>query len=75
MMLFIKGLHILLPKRSSLIYVFSHNYKKVKIDSYHSLSLEKTLTLHNDIKLIKSVLNEDQNHHCYNISIERFSYE
>ena len=74
-MLFIIGLDTLLVKRSSVIYVFSHNYKKVKIDSYDSLPLEKTLTLHNHIKVIESVLNEDQNHHCYNISIERCSYE
>ena len=35
---------------------FSHNYGRIKIDSYDSLSLEKTLTLHNVIILIKSAL-------------------
>ena len=34
---------------------------KIKIDSYHSLPLEKILTLHNVIILIKSALNKDQN--------------
>ena len=28
-------------------YVFSHSYAKIKVDSYDSLPLEKTLTLHN----------------------------
>ena len=44
-------------------YDFSHYYVKVKVDSYDSLTIEKTLTLHNVIKVIGSVLNKDQNHY------------
>ena len=41
-------------------------------DSYDSLPLEKTLTLHNVIILIKSLVNKNQNHYYYNIFLERF---
>ena len=38
-----------------------------KLGSYDSLPIEGTLTLHNAIILIKSVLNKDQNHYYYDI--------
>ena len=56
------------------MYVFSHNYARIKTDSYDSLSLEKTLTLHNVIILIKSVFNKNQNHYYYNIFLEKCLY-
>ena len=34
-------------------HAFSQNYAKIKIDSYNSLPLEETLTLHNVIIHIK----------------------
>ena len=40
--------------------IISHNYARIKINSYDSLPLEKTLTLHNVIILIKSVFNKVQ---------------
>ena len=43
------------------------------LDSHDSLPLEKILTLHNVIILIKSVLNKNQNHHYYNIFLEKCS--
>ena len=39
----------------------------MKIESYDSLTLEKILTLHNAIILIKSVFNKGQNYYYYNI--------
>ena len=36
-------------------YIISHNYATIKVDSYDSLPLEKTMTLHNVIILVKSV--------------------
>ena len=42
--------------KCGIIYIFSYNYAKIKIDSNDDLPLEKTLTLHNVIILIKSVL-------------------
>ena len=44
-------------------YIFSHYFAKIKFDSYDFLGIEKTLTLHNVIKLIKSVVNKDKNHY------------
>ena len=49
--------------------IILHNYAKIKIDSYDSLTLEKPLTLHNVIILIKSVFSENQNHCYYNTFI------
>ena len=36
----------LVSQKSSITYAFSHNYEKIKTDSYDYFSLEKTLTLH-----------------------------
>ena len=45
---------------SGITYGFSHNYAKIKIDSYDFFPLEKTLTLIN-VKII-SVFNKNQNY-------------
>ena len=42
------------------MYVISHNYAKITVDSFDSLPQEKTLTLDNVIILIKSVYNKDK---------------
>ena len=49
--------------KSSIKYNFSRYFAKIKVDSYDSLPTEKTLTSHNVIILIKSILNEDKNHY------------
>ena len=54
--------------KSSITYVFSHNYAQIKVYSYESLPIEKILTLHIVAILIKSVLNKDQNYYYYNYS-------
>ena len=35
----------LISRKSGITYVFSHNYAKIKVDSYDYLPLEKTLKL------------------------------
>ena len=45
--------------KCGITYVFSHNYAKINVDSYDSLSLGKTLPFHNAIIQIKSFLNKD----------------
>ena len=47
--------------KSGITYIFSLNYAKIKVDSYNSLPLEKTLNFHNVIILIKLVFNKDKN--------------
>ena len=69
-----KRIKYLISQKIRITYVFSHNYAKIKIDSYYSLPLEKIFTLHNIIILIKSVFNKNQNHNNYNIFLEKLSY-
>ena len=53
----------LLSQKCGITYFFFHYYTKSKVDFYDVLPLEKTLTLHNVIIHIKSVLSND--HNCY----------
>ena len=39
--------------------VLRNNHAKIKVDSYDSLPLEKPMTFHNVIILIKSFFNKD----------------
>ena len=68
------GFDILSQKGGIITYVFSHNYAKMKIDSFFYLTLEKTLTLHNVKILIKSVFNKNQNHCYFNKLFKECSY-
>ena len=51
-------LRYLISLKSGITCIFSHYYRKIKVDSYDSFPIEKKLTLHNAIILIKSVLNK-----------------
>ena len=57
--------------KSGIIYIFSHYVRKIKVASYDSLRIEKTLTLHVLI-LIESVLKKDKNYYYYKIFLEKF---
>ena len=61
--------------KSGITYIIYHNYAKLKVDSYDSLPLEKTITFHNVKILIKSVLNKDKNNYYYSIFLEKASFE
>ena len=39
----------------------NHNFRRIRIDSYNSLSIEKILTFRNVIILIKSVVDKNKN--------------
>ena len=65
----------LIGVKSGITYVVSHINAKVKSDSYDSSPLEKTLTLHNVIILIKSVFNKDKNNYYYNVFLKKCSYQ
>ena len=60
--------------KSGIAYIISRNYATIKVDSYDSLPLEKTMTLCNIIILVKSVWNKDKNNSYYNIFLEKASY-
>ena len=51
---------------------FFHNHAKIKVDSYDFLPLEKTLSFHNFITLIKSALNKGKNNDYYNVLLEKW---
>ena len=61
--------------KSSMTYIFSHYFAKIKVDSYDFLPIEKILTLHNVVILINLVLNEDKNYYYYKIFLEKCSYQ
>ena len=61
--------------KSGIKYVISHNYAKIKVDSYYFLPLEKAMTFDYVIILIKSVFNKDKTNYYYNIFLEKALYE
>ena len=65
---------IISPK-SSITYIFSNYYLKIKVDSYDSLPIEKILTLHNVTILTKSVRKKDKDQYYYDIFLEKYSYQ
>ena len=64
----------LISLKSGITEIFSHYFAKIKVDSYDSLPIEKILTLHNVIILIKSVLNKDKNHYYCKIFLKNCLY-
>ena len=50
-----------ISEKSDAKYIVNHNFATIRIDSYNSLSTEKTLTFHNVIILIKSVVSKNKN--------------
>ena len=47
------------------------SFSRTRIDSYNSFPIEKTLTFHNVIILIKSVVNKNENKYHYNVFFEK----
>ena len=57
----------LINLKSSIKYILSHYFGKIKVDFYDFSSTEKTLTLRNVIILVRLVINKYQNHYCFKI--------
>ena len=64
----------LISLKNGITYISSNYDAKIKVDSCDSLPIEKTLTLHNVLILIKSILNKDKNRYYYNRFLEKCSY-
>ena len=64
-----------LSVKCGIAHIISHNYAKIKIDSYNFLPLEKTITFHNVIILITSVFDRDKNNNYYKILLEKTFHE
>ena len=65
----------LISKKSGITDSINHNFGKIRIDSYSSLPIEKILTFHNVIILIKSVVNKNKNNYSDNTFLEKGSYK
>lgn len=53
-----------------------HNYVKIKIISDEDyLPLEKTINVHNVVKLVKSAFNKDHYHYYYQRFLEKWLYK
>ena len=64
-------INYLISEKSGITDSINHNFARIGIDSCNSLPIEKKLTFHNVIILIKSVVNN-----CYyNIFLEKGSYK
>ena len=63
----------LISEKSSITDSINHNFGEIRIDSYNSLPIEKVLTFHNAVILIKSVVNKNKNYY-YNIFLEKCSF-
>ena len=65
----------LISKKSGIKNSINHNFGKIRIDSYNYLPIQKILTFHNVIILIKSVVKKNKNEYYYNIFLEKGSYK
>ena len=65
----------LIREKGSITDNINRNFGKIRIDSYNSLPIEKILTFHNVIILIKSVVNKNKDENYYNIFLEKGLYK
>ena len=65
----------LIREKSGIADSITHNFARVKISSYDSLTIEKILTFHNVIILIKSVINKKKNSYYYKIFLGKGLYK
>ena len=64
----------LISEKSGMTDSINHNFGKIRIHSYNSLSIEKILAFYKVIMLIKSVANKSKNYY-YNIFLEKGLYK
>ena len=72
---FVKGLNVLQVKKCDITDNINHNFGKIRVDSSNSLPVERMLTFHDVIILIKSVVNNHKNNYYYNIFLEKGLYK
>ena len=70
-----KKIRYLIGVKSGMAYVITHSYPKTKEHSFESLPIEKIITFHNVIILIKPFFNKYKGNYYYNIFLEKVSYE
>ena len=65
----------LISENCGIISSINHDSARIRINSYNSLLIEKVMTFHNVIILIKSVVNKNKNDYFCNIFLEKGSYK
>ena len=65
----------LISEKRDITGCINHNFARIRTDSYNSLPIEKAVTFHNVIILIKSVVNKNENNYYFNVFLEKDSYE
>ena len=50
------GINYLISGKGRITYSINHNFARIRIDSYNSLPIEKTLTFHNNIIIFEPVV-------------------
>ena len=61
----------LMSEKNGITDSVNHNFARNRIYSYDSLSIEKILTFHNIIMLIKSVVKKNKNEYYDNIFLDK----
>ena len=64
-------LNILYVKSGITKWYINHNFGKIRIDSYNSLPIEKILSFHNVLILIKSAVDKKKSKYYYTIFLEK----
>ena len=65
----------LISEKSDITNSVNYNFVKIRIGSYNTLPIKKTITFHKVITLIKSVINKNKNKYYNNILLEKCSYK
>ena len=65
----------LICEKSGIAHSINYNFARIRIDLYNSLPIEKILTFHNVIILIKSIVNKNKNEYYYNVFLQKGSYK
>ena len=65
----------LISEKNGITDSINHSFARIRIDSCNSSPIEKILTFHNVIILIKSVVNKNKNEYYYNTFLEKGSYK
>ena len=65
----------IISKESDITDSINHNFAVIRLESYDSLPIEKVLTFHNVIILIKSVINKNKYECYYNLFLEKGLYK
>ena len=53
----------------------SYNLAIIRLDSYNSFPIEKILSFHNVIILVKSIVNKNKSEHYYSMFLEKGSFK